>query len=605
MNNTSQNEMKTTKYQYSVQTVTLNDGFVVQPGKLTVLVGPNNSGKSRLLKEISAFTTRPQQTSGIVVSSVDVNYPKTLAELRDAYDVERHLDQNGNWMFRALAPDLSQEFQTSAGVWPSAYENPFTQSVDQLSPYFAEQFGRAMVAFLTTESRLQLVREGPSPSHFRQSSTLLQTLYNSGSGATRIVSTQVKKTFAKEVTLDFTVPQQLLLRVGDSFKDMPDDPRDARPLMEQYERLDDQGDGIRSFVGIIVALLTLKRGLFLIDEPEAFLHPPQAFRVGALIADQTDKSRQIILSTHSADVLRGILSRTRDVNIIRIDRVGNVNSFKHLEPTRLNEIVNDPLLTSARVLDGLFYSAAVVVEADSDARFYHAASLKRSPGLDLHFVNADNKQTVPKILRLYQDMGVRAGGVVDFDVLSDRAELEKSLQTLGFDETELLSLLEGQRDIALAVKELPAGERLAAVSEKLVTVSKSVDQVITRSFATTEDEQRAKDSLLRQLESRFRELAEMTKAWKPLKEAGRTALPPEAQAAFDRVWAACAEKGFFINPTGELESMMTEYSIPYSTDKKRWITLALPLVPNIEVDDVKNPWKFLKSVHEYLQTTLT
>jgi len=41
----------------------------------------------------------------------------------------------------------------------------------------------------------------------------------------------------------------------------------------------------------------------------------------------------------------------------------------------------------------------------------------------LHFVNADNKQTVPRILRLYQDMGVRAAGIVNFDVLNDRTEL--------------------------------------------------------------------------------------------------------------------------------------------------------------------------------------
>ena len=125
--------MEQSKYQYGIQSVTLNDGLVIRPEKLTVLVGPNNSGKSRALKEISTFTTLQQPPKGVVVSSVAVNYPTTLAELREAYDDERHLDQNRNWTFRTLAPDLSQEFQTSAGVWPSSYENAFTQSVDQLT----------------------------------------------------------------------------------------------------------------------------------------------------------------------------------------------------------------------------------------------------------------------------------------------------------------------------------------------------------------------------------------------------------------------------------------------------------------------------------------
>src|SRR5262245_45189662 len=172
--------------------------------------------------------------------------------------------------------------------------------------------------------------------------------------------------------------------------------------MQDKEKLDDQGDGIRSFVGIIVALLTLKRGLFLIDEPEAFLHPPQAFRIGSLIADQSNQSRQIILATHSADVVRGILSRTNDVAIIRFEPTGNTNHFNHLNAQRLKTIIKGPLLSSARVLDGLFYGGAVVVEADADARFYQAASVKRSRALDLHFVNADNKQTVPTIVKLYR-----------------------------------------------------------------------------------------------------------------------------------------------------------------------------------------------------------
>jgi predicted ATPase len=280
-------------YQYRLLDFKFNDGTVLHPDKLTVFVGPNNSGKSRSLKEIAALTCQPQASRGVLVSAVNVNYPSTLEEFRQVYDVERHLDENGNWSFRTLAPDLIQEYQTSSGIWPTAYEQQFRSKPERFSSYFAEQFGRAMVAFLTTESRLQLVREGPSPSHYRQSSSLLQHLYNSGTNAERVVSDLVMQTFGKAVALDFTIPQTLLLRVGDDLSGLPADPRDARPLMQEKEKLDDQGDGIRSFVGIIIALLTLKRGLFLIDEPEAFLHPPQAFRVGTLIADQSNQSRQI------------------------------------------------------------------------------------------------------------------------------------------------------------------------------------------------------------------------------------------------------------------------------------------------------------------------
>jgi hypothetical protein len=124
-----------------------------------------------------------------------------------------------------------------------------------------------------------------------------------------------------------------------------------------------------------------------------------------------------------------------------------------------------------------------------------------------------------------------------------------------------------------------------------------------QSFSSPEERQHAQDGLLRQLENRFRELSEMTKAWKTLKQAGRGALPPAAQTAFDTISAACAARGFFINPTGELESMLNEYGVASTTDKKSWITQALQLVPNLEPDDSKNPWKFLKAVHQHLQPT--
>ena len=46
------------------------------------------------------------------------------------------------------------------------------------------------------------------------------------------------------------------------------------------KNLRDQGDGIRSFVAVMGSLVVSKHSLFLIDEPETFLHPPQARLIG-------------------------------------------------------------------------------------------------------------------------------------------------------------------------------------------------------------------------------------------------------------------------------------------------------------------------------------
>lgn len=593
--------MGKSSHQFRLSEIHLNDGTVLRPGRLTVLVGPNNAGKSRALKEIATWIQRGDPARGVVVSSVSLSYPSSLEQLRSLYNVERYQDDRGNWTVHALNPDLVGETQFGGGSWPSYYEDWFTQRESNIfSAFFAQHFGMEMVAFLTTQNRLQIVSEGRSASRDMESSSLLQMLYNGGSAATNKVSDLVRQAFGNAIALDFTVPQKLLLRVGVDFSGLPSDPRDARPIMQKYERLDEQGDGIRSYVGIVVALLLVKRDVFLIDEPEAFLHPPQAFRVGALIAQQANKSRQTVIATHSADVLRGILSQMDDVDIVRIDRVGDVNKFCRLDIGSLKNVINDPLLTSSRVLDGLFYSGAVVVEADSDARFYHAVSRKLPDSPDLHFVNADNKQTVSRVVSLYKDMGVRAVGIVDFDVLNDRTELEKSLKTFGFSDGDVAELLKIQETIAKAVKEASPDERLANVQAKLDDVRTKLAELAVKRFASPEEERKMKDALLRYMESRFHELAETAKVWKAVKQAGRSALPPETQLAFDDLWKKCAALGLFINPCGELEAMLTGYGVPTTTDKKAWITQALQLMSGLSPDDTKYPWSFLHSLHEYI-----
>jgi hypothetical protein len=78
-----------------------------------------------------------------------------------------------------------------------------------------------------------------------------------------------------------------------------------------------------------------------------------------------------------------------------------------------------------------------VVEGDRDARFYQTGASKLKKGLDLHFVNADNKQTVPRILTVYKQFGVSCAGIVDFDVLNDSSEFATQLNSLELTNTEI------------------------------------------------------------------------------------------------------------------------------------------------------------------------
>lgn len=585
-------------YTYKLTKIVFNNGQEIQPGNLTVIVGPNNAGKSRTLKDIAQQTTKERPQPGVVVNDVEWTTPQNLQELRKTYGLESYQDENANWIFRTLAPELSEERQVHTHFWSTCeQDSQYLSNKFQ----FAANFGVAMVAFITTEHRLQLVKESASAAHEKQEANLLQALYNAGSSLETDIQELVKRAFDKEIKLDFTVLQRLLLRVGKDFSSIPSDPRDARQLMQQYEKLDDQGDGIRSFVGIVTALLSTKRNVLLIDEPEAFLHPPQAFRIGEFIAEQASNKRQIILSTHSADLLRGLLSKTTDINIIRIDRRDETNYFNTLDPSRLKELVNDPLLSSARVLDGLFYSGVVVVEADSDGRFYQAACAKRKNNLDLYYVNADSKQTVPKITALYRDMGVRYVGIVDFDVLNDSAEFRRQLEALELNETAITQMLAIREEVATAVKELPPDERLEEVRKQMENLLLAINTVQTKPFISDDKAKLEKEKLLSQISSQAGKISASTKNWKEFKEKGRAALSIELQLKFDKLSEECSQQGLFVNPCGELESMLTVQGIPYTADDKRgWIIKALKLLPRLEVNDIEYPWKFIKAIQDYL-----
>ncbi len=56
-------------------------------------------------------------------------------------------------------------------------------------------------------------------------------------------------------------------------------------------------------------------------------------------------------------------------------------------------------------------------------------------------------------------------------------------------------------------------------------------------------------------------------------------------------------------PTGfalDGHEKLTECGIHWTLDKRDWITTALKLIPNLDVDDHKQPWRFVRLVHDHL-----
>ena len=190
--------------------------------------------------------------------------------------------------------------------------------------------------------------------------------------------------------------------------------------------IESASDGVKAFTGIIVELIAGDPRVLLIDEPEAFLHPSLASKLGYEIsraAVQSDK--RVFASTHSPTFVMGCIQSGAPINIIRLTYRAGAATARVLPNEEILELMRNPLLRSTGVLNGLFYEFVVVTESDADRAFYQEINdrlLRFKPDWGIPnclFLNAQGKHTVHTIIRPLRKLGIPAAGIVDVDVMKE------------------------------------------------------------------------------------------------------------------------------------------------------------------------------------------
>lgn len=576
-------------YKYKIEELEFSDSTVINPGGLTLVVGPNNSGKSRILRDIVNLSTGGKQPN-LLVKRLSHSLPSDLTDLLSSYKITTHTNEHNQTHIRTLSANLvAAHNQYVDGTWREQLDSYLKSNPKVGTNIFLAWLGNIFISMFSTEERLRLIKECQSCEN-GMIETLLQAYYFEGSQVEDRVRKIVLDAFQKDIRLDFSSLRKILLRIGDDLSAAPQDPREAVPYYENVEKLDDQGDGIKSFIATVLAMLVENRPVILLDEPEAFLHPPQAFRLGEIVAQNINLDRQIFIATHSAEFLRGVLSKTQDVTILRTSRLGNNSSIRLLNTDGVKNLSTDPILSSTRVIDGLFYEGVVIVESDSDSVFYKRIS-RQLPGTDnFHIVHAHNKQTVSKVLEPYQTLGVPYAAIVDFDVIRVSVELSSLLDKFNIEPIEKSKILNLQTAIANYIERIPPDELLAKV------VTGLMDEI-----ELSKDEVLPSEKRLSRLLGNLKRVRESGACWKESKRLGRESLDEVHQAKFDELWMLCALQGLFIVPVGELEGWLSPFGLSYTSHKSKWIVSALELIPSLEPSSNIDPWKFLGRVFDYLR----
>lgn len=417
----------------AISSLTFSDGtdVPISPNDVVLVVGPNNAGKSAGLR---AIRDKLQNSAHIspVLQSLQIQRSGSVDEFSSwllGWTVRQMESPPENPIYQALGHALHRS---------QAYSE--WQRTDNVLGGLARWFCH----LLSADERLQicnppgniaLARDNPShPIHFLLRDDKLESR----------LSAKFRKAFGVDLVVHRNAGSQVPLHIGERPTPTADEDRVSISYIERLEKLPTlhtQGDGMRSFAGVLLATSVGRESIVLIDEPEAFLHPPQARLLGTTLVQDRNKERQLFIATHSTDILRGVLdSESPDVRVIRIRRSGLTNTVRLLSNERIKELWGDPLLRYSNILDGLFHERVVVCEADADCRFYSAILDATMAGNtddakrpDLMFTHCGGKARLPVVIRALREVDVPVRAVADFDVLSEEEPLKTIAESLGID----------------------------------------------------------------------------------------------------------------------------------------------------------------------------
>ncbi|MCS5694429.1 AAA family ATPase [Cyanobium sp. FGCU-6] len=519
-----------------IESIVYNDGTEIDLSleDIVILVGPNNSGKSASLKEAQQLI-RSQSDKGKVLSSIGLASQGSSESLVSWLSEKAKVSYRGN-------PEPTFEgmgFQIYQGNAVGWWNHGATNGYSDLTKVFIHN--------ISTEDRLSSANPTQSirltqeplthPIHFLQKYDSQEARF----------SEYFRQAFGTDLIVHRNAGSEVPLYVGDKPSLEEGQDRTSEEYLrrlESLDRLNEQGDGMRSFVGVLLNAFISSHSILFIDEPEAFLHPPQARLLGLMIARDLPSNRQLFIATHSQDFLQGVLEASSDkLKIARIRRDGQLNRVRIINSDMIRAIWSDSLLRHSNILDGLFHDKVIICESDSDCLFYSAmlASItddQSSVPPDILFVHCGGKHRINMAVRALRCLDVPVSVVADFDVLNESEPLKTIFEELGGNWEEI------RADWELVKNAIDQKRPELEASEVRREVMGILDANSERIFPK---------EAVRNIQRILRKAS----AWAHAKEVGSSFVPSgDATQAFQRLKINLRSKGLFLVEVGELEGFV-------------------------------------------------
>lgn len=510
------------------ESLTFSDGTKIEldQNDIIVFVGPNNAGKSAALKEIEEYVG--QSANRRVIIDAKLRKTGSASELREFIQT-KSIEKRGR----------SVNYTGYRFNIPDQHIEPFWQyDLTQLRSFFCLR--------LKTETRITDSNPAPSfkvlsqpPSH------PIHILYRDTPTETRI-SGYFKKAFGKDLVVFKAGGSEIPLLVGKNVPLKKGEDRTsssyAERLVEATTELQLQGDGMRSFASVVLQTLAYDLpSVLLLDEPEAFLHPPQARLLGEFLARERPSHSQMFVATHSPDVLFGLLSAAPDnLRVIRLERNDQINRAVELQKAQAKAIANDPVMRYSQVMSGIFHERVVICESDGDCLFYQALLGQMSgderSAPDVLFLHAGGKHRMATLADALKALGVAVDVIADVDVLNEQQAFQRLLTALGGDWSKVEPLW---RPLKTAIEKRKPWLDAAGVK---AGIEAALTKVKTQSEFPVD------------VRSEIEAVLKKSSPWSAIKEAGDQAIPPgQATQQMQSLRKLCEKVGLWIVPVGEIE----------------------------------------------------
>ena len=514
-----------------IKNIIFNDGTVLELGhdSIVIFTGANNSGKSQVLKDIE-LCIRPNVSAFKVLRKAEYEYCGNINE--------------ENFLRERFSRDVAGKYVLSG------FGGVFT--INDLMRFWTNHtlyngLDNLFVKRLSTEMRLvvsnSLQRNDQPESH------PIYKIYKSESLAQKL-SNYFYQAFSEDLVVNRNEMQTIPLHVGkapNKTKYTIDKQDDYYSQVDALPKLQEQGDGMRSFASILLDTFASNYSITLIDEPEAFLHPPQARVLGKMLAKNNPEGRQLFLSTHSEDFLQGLLDAdSENVIVVRINRVNNINNMKILKTDDIRSLWSNPILRYSNILSGIFHTKVVVCESDYDCLFYQALinaiyEIKSEVAPDILFTHCGGKCRIKDVIKALKAVDVPVMAICDFDILNDSRNIKEILKSFGY--------------------------KWDNIADKMKIIY---------------DEMNGKSGVGED-------------AWSQIKRIGKTGFTGDAPAAYEIVETECRKIGLYIVPVGEMEC----FDKTVNKEKKDWVYHVLEKYNLATESKLEEARKFVQAVVDF------